>query len=85
MNSRAAQLAAKIAAISRDIADTVREVRVAALIVSVWMAVEVTRWVTSADPEKLGGVAVVGIWTGTAALVGAVAAIAKRHSKPPES
>lgn len=84
MNSRFTQLAAKLAAVSRDLSDAVREVRVVALLVSVWMSVEITLWVTSADPEKLGGVAVVGIWTGTAALVAAVAAIAKRHTPPPE-
>lgn len=60
------------------LADSLREARVLALFLALAIAWQVVSWVTSADPVELGGTAVAAIYTGTAALVAGVAAIARR-------
>lgn len=63
---------------ARQLADSLREARVIALFLALGIAWRVVTWVTSADPVALGGVAVATIYTGTAALVAGVAAVAQR-------
>lgn len=62
----------------KQLADSLREARVIALFIALAIAWQVVTWVTSADPVDLGGAAVATIYTGTAALVAGVAAIARR-------
>lgn len=64
----------------RELADSIREARVLALFLALAIAWRVVGWVTAADPAELGGTAVATIYTGTAALVAGVAAIARRKS-----
>ena len=64
---------------AKDLADSIREARVIALFIALVIAWRVVAWVTSADPTELGGTAVAAIYTGTAALVAGVAAIARRQ------
>ena len=65
-----------------DLGDAIRHVRNVALIISMWMGVKMTLWITSVPPTELGGVNALGVWTGTATLIGAIAALAGRTPKP---
>ena len=74
------RMTAACTAWAKGLADSIREARVIALFIALAIAWQVVGWVTSADPVELGGTAVATIYTGTAALVAGVAAIARRKS-----